>query len=122
MPPIDQGLPALLIDLEARGLLDTTLVVWLTDFGRTPKINPASGRDHWATAAFAVMAGAGIPGGAVLGKTDAEGVRPTENEYFPENIAATIYTKLGISPSLMTKAPDGRPIPLCEGSPIRQWV
>ena len=63
------------MDLESRGLLDTTLVVWLTDFGRTPKINSASGRDHWASAGFVVMAGAGIPGGSVLGKTDDEGGR-----------------------------------------------
>ena len=76
MPPVDQALPELLIDLEERGLLDTTLVVWLTDFGRTPKINSASGRDHWASAGFAIMAGAGVPGGAVLGATDDEGGRP----------------------------------------------
>src|SRR5205807_4797310 len=84
IPPIDQGLPELLIDLEARGLLSSTLVVWLTDFGRTPKINSAVGRDHWASAGFAILAGAGIPGGAVLGKTDEEGAVPAHNEYFSE--------------------------------------
>src|SRR5262249_47748558 len=68
MPRVDQGVPALLKDLDQRGLLDTTLVVWLTDFGRTPKINSASGRDHWASAGFAIMAGAGIPGGSVVGR------------------------------------------------------
>ena len=73
MPPVDQALPELLIDLEEHGLLDNTLVVWLTDFGRTPKINSASGRDHWAGAGFIVMAGAGVPGGYILGKTDDEG-------------------------------------------------
>src|SRR5207253_6495862 len=96
VPPVDMGLPQLLIDLQQRGLLDTTLVVWLTDFGRTPKVNSASGRDHWASAGFAVMAGAGVPGGAVLGKTDEEGAFPTHNEYFTEDIGATIYTKLGV--------------------------
>ena len=60
MPPVDQALPELLIDLEQQGLLDSTLVVWMTDFGRTPKINSASGRDHWASAGFVVVAGAGI--------------------------------------------------------------
>jgi len=70
IPPIDQALPTLLTDREERGLLETTLVVWLTDFGRTPIINSASGRDHWASAGFAIMAGAGIPGGSVLGATD----------------------------------------------------
>jgi uncharacterized protein (DUF1501 family) len=122
IPPIDQGLPQLLMDLEERGLLATTLVVWMTDFGRTPKINSASGRDHWATAGFAILAGAGIPGGAVLGRTDEEGGRPTQNEYFTEDIAATIYTKLGIPLDLITHTPDGRPIRLNEGRPIREWV
>jgi hypothetical protein len=122
IPPLDQALPELLIDLQARGLLDTTLVVWLTDFGRTPKINSAAGRDHWASAGFAILAGAGIPGGAVLGRTDDEGSRATHNEYFTEDIAATVYTKLGIPLDLMTTTPDGRPIRLNEGRPIREWL
>ena len=122
VPHIDQALPELLRDLDERGLLATTLVVWLTDFGRTPKINSASGRDHWASAGFAILAGAGIPGGAVLGRTDDEGGRVTHNEYFTEDIAATIYTKLGIPLDLITQTPDGRPIRLNEGRPIREWI
>jgi hypothetical protein len=122
VPRIDQGLPALLADLEDRGLLDTTLVVWLTDFGRTPKVNSAGGRDHWASAGFAIMAGAGVPGGAVLGRTDEEGGRATHDEYTTEDLAATIYTKLGIPLDLITTTPDGRPIRLNEGRPIREWV
>lgn len=122
IPHIDQALPELLRDLDARGLLATTLVVWMTDFGRTPKINSASGRDHWASAGFAILAGAGLPGGAVLGRTDAEGGRVTHNEYFTEDIAATIYTKLGIPLDLITHTPDGRPIRLNEGRPIREWI
>ena len=122
MPPVDQALPQLLIDLEERGLLESTLVVWLTDFGRTPQINAASGRDHWATSGFAVMAGAGIPGGAVLGKTDLEGGQAIQNEYFPEDIAATIYTKLGVPLDLMTPTLDGRAIRLNEGRLIREWM
>lgn len=122
MPRIDQGVPALLTDLEERGLLDSTLVVWLTDFGRTPKINSASGRDHWSTAGFAIMAGAGIPGGSVVGKTDREGGAPADAEYFPEDVAATVYTKLGIPLDLMTYTPDERPIRLNEGRPIREWA
>lgn len=121
IPPVDQALPQLLIDLEERGLLDTTLVVWLTDFGRTPRINSASGRDHWATAGFALMAGAGVPGGYVLGKTDDEGGRPTHDEYLSEDIAATIYTKLGIPTELMLQTADGRPVRLNEGRVIREW-
>jgi uncharacterized protein (DUF1501 family) len=122
MPPLDQGLSMLLTDLDDRGLLDTTLVVWLTDFGRTPKINGASGRDHWASAGFAVMAGAGVPGGSVIGRTDAEGGRPTQDEYVTEDIAATVYTKLGIPLDLVTTTEDGRPITLCEGKPIKEWL
>jgi hypothetical protein len=123
MPRLDQGVPALLADLEERGMLDSTLVVWLTDFGRTPKMNSASGRDHWASAGFAIMAGAGIPGGSVLGKTDDEGGQVTRDEYFTQDIAATIYTKLGIPLDLITTTPDGRPIKLNEGGRvIREWM
>lgn len=122
VPPVDQGLPALLADLSDRGLLETTLVVWMTDFGRTPKINSASGRDHWSTAGFCVMAGAGVPGGAVLGATDIEGERPIRNEYFTDDIAATIYHKLGLPLDLVVQAPDGRPVRLNEGHVIREWV
>jgi hypothetical protein len=122
IPPVDQGLPALLDDLHDRGLLDATLVVWLTDFGRTPVINSASGRDHWASAGFAIMAGAGIPGGSVLGATDDEGGRPIRNEYLTADIAVTIYEKLGIPSDLIAKAPDGRPVRLIEGHPIKEWM
>jgi uncharacterized protein (DUF1501 family) len=121
VPPIDMGLPALLQDLEEHGLLDNTLVVWMSDFGRTPKINSASGRDHWATAGFAVMAGAGVPGGSVLGATDIEGERPIKNEYHTDDIVATIYHKLGMATDLMVQAPDGRPVRLNEGHVIREW-
>jgi len=121
IPPIDTGLPELLIDLEEKGLLDTTLVVWMTDFGRTPKINSASGRDHWASAGFVVMAGAGIPTG-VLGATDNQGERPTRNEYNTDDVAATIYSKLGLPLDLVVQAPDGRPVRLIEGHAIREWV
>lgn len=122
IPRIDKGLPALLADLADRGMLDTTLVVWMTDFGRTPKVNSAGGRDHWASAGFAIMAGAGTPGGSVLGRTDEEGGRPTHDEYMTEDIAATIYTKLGVPLDLSTTTPDGRPIRLNEGKPIREWM
>jgi uncharacterized protein (DUF1501 family) len=103
-------------------MLDTTLVVWMTDFGRTPKINAASGRDHWATAGFSVLAGCGIPGGSVLGSTDSQGERPTRNEYRTDDIAATIYHKLGLPIDLMAQSPDGRPVRLIEGNPIKEWV
>jgi uncharacterized protein (DUF1501 family) len=122
MPPVDQAVPELLADLEQRGLLDSTLVLWLTDFGRTPQINSANGRDHWASAGFAILAGARIPGGAVLGKTDEEGGVATQNEYLSEDIGATVYTKLGIPLDLITKTPDGRPIRLNQGRVIKEWM
>ncbi|MDB5337658.1 MAG: hypothetical protein JWN70_3277 [Planctomycetaceae bacterium] len=123
IPRFDQGIPELLIDLEERGMLDNTLVVWLTDFGRTPKINSASGRDHWSTAGFAIMAGAGVPGGAVLGVTDDEGGRPIKDEYLSADIAATIYEKVGIEHDMMLTNPlDGRPMTLNEGRVIKEWM
>ncbi len=122
IPPVDTALPELLTDLDEQGLLDTTLVVWMTDFGRTPKINSASGRDHWSTAGFVVVAGAGIPAGSVLGATDEQGERPTRNEYTTDDVAATIYAKLGLPLDLTVTTPDGRPVRLIEGHPIREWV
>ncbi|MEQ8784702.1 MAG: DUF1501 domain-containing protein [Pirellulaceae bacterium] len=122
IPPVDQALPQLLTDLEDRGLLDSTLVCWLTDFGRTPKINSASGRDHWATSGFAIMAGAGVPGGQVLGETDGEGGVVVRDEYYSDDIAATIYSKLGIPLDTIARAPDGRPVRLIEGRPIAEWL
>ncbi|MBL9090201.1 MAG: DUF1501 domain-containing protein [Planctomycetaceae bacterium] len=122
IPPVDQALPELLIDLEQRGLLDSTLVLWLSDFGRTPKINSASGRDHWATAGFAIAAGAGIPGGSVVGRTDDEGGYVVNDEYFSEDIAATLFAKIGIDPHTMLTTTDGRPVVLNEGRVIREWM
>jgi hypothetical protein len=122
LPPLDQAFPALVADLAQRGMLDTTLVVWMTDFGRTPKINSAAGRDHWSTAGVLCMAGAGVPGGRVIGKTDDTGAKPTDAEYFPADVAATIYTKLGIPLDTHHMTPDGRPIKLCEGRVIKELM
>jgi hypothetical protein len=122
IPKVDRALPQLLMDLEQRGLLENTLVLWLTDFGRTPKINSASGRDHWASAGFAIAAGAGIPGGSVLGATDGEGGQPIRNEYFTEDLVATVYDRLGLPTDLHVNAPDGRPVRLIEGRTIREWT
>ncbi|MDB5386029.1 MAG: hypothetical protein JWM11_1675 [Planctomycetaceae bacterium] len=123
IPRLDQAIPELLIDLEERGLIDNTLVVWVTDFGRTPKINSASGRDHWSTAGFAIMAGAGIPGGSVLGVTDEEGGRPIKDEYLSQDLAATIYEKIGIEHDMVLHSSlDGRPMVLNEGRVIKEWM
>jgi uncharacterized protein (DUF1501 family) len=121
VPYIDQGLPQLLTDLEERGMLETTLICWFTDFGRTPQINLLAGRDHWPSAGFAIMAGAGIPGGSVVGATDKEGAGVIDGEYFGENLAATVYKKLGLPLDLTVKV-GGRTIRLIEGEPIEEWM
>jgi len=120
LPPLDQAFPALISDLKARGLLESTLVVWMTDFGRTPVINSAAGRDHWATAGPICFAGAGTPSGQVVGKTDATGARPVGSEYYSNDVAATIYTKLGIPLDTSHVTPDGRPLHICDGRPIKE--
>ena len=122
IPPVDKGLPQLIADLEERGLLDSTLVVWLTDFGRTPKVNSASGRDHWSSSGFAVMAGAGVPGGHILGATTEDGGKVARDEYISADIATTVYMKLGLPHDLIATSPDGRPVRLIEGKPIKEWM
>lgn len=122
IPPVDKALPQLLIDLENRGLLASTLVVWLTDFGRTPKINSASGRDHWSNTGFAIMAGAGVPGGSIVGATDDDGGLVAKDEYTSEDIACTVYAKLGIPTELIATSVDGRPVRLIEGKTIQEWM
>ena len=121
IPKVDQALPMLLSDLEDRGMLKNTLVIWLTDFGRTPKVNSASGRDHWASSGFAIAAGAGIQGGTVIGETDSEGGRPLGDEYYSEDLGMTVYDKLGIPHEITAISPDGRPVRLLEGNVIREW-
>jgi uncharacterized protein (DUF1501 family) len=115
-PPLDQGLTALLEDLGERRLLENTLVVMMGEFGRTPKINGNAGRDHHGRANSVILAGAGIPGGLVIGKTDARGDNPTERPVTPADLAAVIYRKLGIDPERKFEAPDGRPIRLVDGA------
>jgi hypothetical protein len=109
---LDQGVAALLTDLEERGLLATTLVLVLGEFGRTPKINPGGGRDHWPHAMSVLMAGAGIPGGQIVGATDAKGYYASENVYRPEDFAASIYTKMGVDPNQVLHTSTGRPVAL----------
>jgi hypothetical protein len=115
---LDQGVAALLTDLEARGLLDTTLVVMLGEFGRTPKINKDAGRDHWPHAMSILMAGAGCPRGAVIGATDAKGYHASESVFKPEDFAATLYTKLGIDPNQTLHTATGRPVSLVNGGRV----
>jgi hypothetical protein len=110
LPRLDTALASLLQDLSDRGLLESTLVVTLSDFGRTPKINPSAGRDHWSTAALALFAGGGIRPGLAVGQTNALAEQPTESPYLTEDVAATIYDRLGIPLDTTHHTPDGRPI------------
>lgn len=111
----DQGLAALIGDLHERGLLDSTMVVALGEFGRTPKVNKDGGRDHWPGAMSVLMAGAGIPGGQVVGATDPKGYYASERVYKPEDFAASIYTKMGIDPAQVLHTTTGRPVQLVNG-------
>ena len=110
IPSLDLALSSLLDDLSDRGLLDETLVVVMGEFGRTPKLNTDGGRDHWPRVFSAVLAGAGVPGGQVVGASDAIGEGPVERPVTPSDLAATIYTLLGIDPHQLLYTPDGRPV------------
>jgi hypothetical protein len=122
-PPLDKGVAALIDDLSERGLLDSTLVIMMGEFGRTPRINPNAGRDHHGRANFALLAGGGLPKGLVIGKTDPKGDSPIDRPVTPADLAATIYTTIGIDPSYQFETPDGRPIRLVDGGQaVRELV
>jgi len=118
MPQVDQPHAALFRDLEDRGLLDSTLVIWVGEFGRTPRINAAGGRDHWGFCGAALLAGAGIRGGQVYGSSDVTAAYPASDPVTPADLAATIYHALGITPAVEILDRLHRPHPLTEGSPL----
>jgi hypothetical protein len=123
LPRLDRAYAALLQDLHQRGMLENTLVVWFGDFGRTPKVNPSAGRDHWATAGVATMGGGAVRMGEVVGATNAQAEVVVDNPVRPQDIAATIYQALGIPLNTWYRAQDGRPIELVPtGRPIRQLI
>jgi hypothetical protein len=107
---IDKAFASLISDLDDRGLLDSTLVVLMTEFGRTPKINPLGGRDHWGPAGSIFFAGGGAGRGQVIGATDAQAAFPTTRPYSPADVAATIYRAIGIEPSARVHDLNGRPM------------
>jgi hypothetical protein len=129
-PPFDRAISALLEDLHLRGLLGETLVVILGEFGRTPKLGQIvsnagaarNGRDHWPSCYTVMFAGAGIPGGAVIGASDAHGAYPRSDPYRPEDLATTIYTLMGLSPQTEIRDPLNRPHTLALGKPIKGIV
>lgn len=118
VPPMDKSFAALVNDLEGRGLLDSTLVIGMGEFGRTPRINGNAGRDHWPDCYSVILAGGGIKGGLVHGASDRIGAYPVENAVTPADLAATIYWRFGINPHLEIYDQTGRPHRLTEGKPI----
>ena len=112
LPTFDHTIATLLGDLNRRGLLDSTLVLVLGEFGRTPKVNDRGGRDHWANAMSVLMAGAGTPGGTIVGATDRAGYSAVDRVLSPENFVSTVYRKMGIDPGQIMYTPQGRPVHL----------
>ncbi len=119
---LDQGITALLSDLKERGLLDRTLVLLTTEFGRTPKINPQAGRDHWPRVFSIMMAGGGIKKGLVYGSSDSLGGEPEENPVSVEDFAATVYSLIGISPEKRIMSPGDRPVALVKDGHVLESI
>jgi hypothetical protein len=123
VPPMEQAFASLLEDLHARGLLASTLVVWMGDFGRTPIINKDAGRDHWPQCYSMILAGGGIRGGQVHGQSDSNAAYPKDSPVTPADIHATVFTALGYDPHAITYvSPEGRPFPLSDGEPLRRLL
>jgi hypothetical protein len=118
LPATEQTLPTLIQDLEARGLLDETLVVWTGEFGRTPKINKDAGRDHWPQCYTLLMAGGGLKRGFVYGASDSAAAYPKDNPCSPDDIAATMLHCMGIDPATELHNRENQPIPASRGTPI----
>ena len=119
LPVADQSLSALIEDLDARGLLDTTLVVAMGEFGRTPTINQNGGRDHWPDCYSVLLAGGGVHGGAIFGASDRTGAFPDKDPVTPADLAATIFWRFGIDPSSEIHELTGRPWRIADGQPLR---
>jgi len=119
MPPMDQAYSALLEDLEQRGMLEDTLVVWMGEFGRSPKINAAGGRDHWGHVFSVALAGGGVRGGAVYGQSDRQGGYPLDGRVEPQDLTATVFHCLGLHPETLLQDPFGRPMAISTGKPIQ---
>jgi uncharacterized protein (DUF1501 family) len=119
---MDRAWSALLEDLEVRGLLDETLVVWFGEFGRTPRFNGAAGRDHWGHCFSLALAGGGIRGGAVHGASDRNGAYPADGRVEARDLIATIFHCLGYDADTTMYDSLGRPVPISRGRVIRGIV
>ena len=120
LPPFDQAFAMLINDLEQRGLLDSTLVMVSSEFGRTPKINKDAGRDHWPKVFSVVLAGGGIKKGSIFGSSDATATEPQDDPLSVEDLATTVYSCLGIVADKELMAPGGRPIEIVDGGKVRK--
>jgi hypothetical protein len=120
LPVLDQGLSALLEDLADRGLLDETVVACFGEFGRTPRINGAAGRDHWGPCSSALLAGGGIQGGRVIGASDRDGAYPRSGKVDPVDLHASIFQCLGINPHHEVRDESGRPLAVTNGQAITE--
>ena len=118
LPPVDRAFSALLEDLTQRGMLDDTLIAWTGEFGRTPRINGGAGRDHWGRVYSTVLAGGGIRGGNVVGRSDAQGGVPANNPVHVSDFVATIYHSLGFGSDTRVTDPIGRPHYVVQGRPV----
>ncbi|MFK7734430.1 MAG: DUF1501 domain-containing protein [Pirellulaceae bacterium] len=120
LPTMDRAMSALVEDLEQRGLLDSTAIIWMGEFGRTPTINGNAGRDHWARSWSVVAGGAGLKGGLAIGETDAEGRRVTSEPYSAQDLMATVLQGLGIGLETTYQSKSGRPMKIADGGKIIQ--
>src|SRR5205823_7618453 len=121
-PVVDAAYSALIADLATRGLLDSTLIVWMSEFGRTPKINGGGGRDHWGHVFCSALAGGGVRGGQVIGSSDKIGGHPKEGRVEPQDIHATVLHCLGYGAETTVRDVEGRQLPAVRGTVIRGAV
>jgi hypothetical protein len=123
LPELDKGMGALVADLARRGLLKDTLVIWMGEFGRTPRINQNAGRDHWPRGWSVVMGGAGLKGGTAVGATDKDGVEITDRPVGVMDVIATMTRAMGIDPATSYTTPRGRPMKVVDGGqPIAELI
>jgi hypothetical protein len=121
LPDFDRGFSALIEDMDMRGLLAETLVLVMGEFGRTPKINKDTGRDHWGQAGSLLFAGAGVGRGQIVGATDKQGAYVTRRPVAPADVACTVYEAMGIDPRKQLRTPDGRPVEILDqGESVRE--
>ncbi len=125
LPQLDKGLSALVVDLKQRGMLDDVVLVWMGEFGRTPRVNQNGGRDHWAKSWTTLIGGGGLNNGQAIGATDQDGVATADNSksYLPGDIWATVAYAMGIPMDTVHTAKNGRPMPLVNGgSPVKELI